>query len=63
MLQNARDRVEEVLVLAIIGVVLLVLWLLGFIAFHVTTSAVHILLAIAVVMIILHFVRGRSTTV
>ncbi|HEV2112973.1 MAG TPA: lmo0937 family membrane protein [Terriglobales bacterium] len=49
--------------LAIIGVVLLVLWLLGFLAFHVTTGAIHILLGLAVIAIIVHFMRGgRSTT-
>jgi len=43
----------------IIAVVLVVLWLLGFFAFHLTTAAIHILLLIALVMIVLHFVRGR----
>jgi len=47
--------------LGIIAAVLLVLWLLGFFAFHVTTSLIHILLVIAVVMVVLHFVRGRRT--
>ena len=43
----------------IIAAVLLVLWLLGFFAFHVTTALIHVLLIIAVVMIVLHFARGR----
>ena len=47
--------------LGMIAAVLLVLWLLGFFAFHVTTSLIHILLVIAVVMVVLHFVRGRRT--
>jgi Family of unknown function (DUF5670) len=46
--------------LAIIAAILLVAWLLGFIAFHVTTGAIHIILAIAVILFILHFVRGRA---
>jgi hypothetical protein len=45
--------------LATIAVVLVVLWLLGFFAFHLTTAAIHILLVIALVMVVLHFVRGR----
>ena len=45
--------------LGIIAAVLVVLWLLGFFAFHVTTAVIHILLVIAVVMIVLHFMRGR----
>jgi Family of unknown function (DUF5670) len=50
-------------VLAAIGAVLLVLWLLGFLAFHVTTGAVHILLVLAVIFVVMHFFRGRSATV
>lgn len=46
--------------LGIIAVVLLVLWLLGFFAFHVTTAMIHVLLLIAVVLVVLHFLRGRS---
>ena len=46
--------------LGIIAVILVVMWLLGFFAFHVTASFIHILLLIAVVMIVLHFLRGRS---
>ena len=46
--------------LAIIAAVLLVAWLLGFLAFHVTAGAIHIILAIAVILFILHFVRGRA---
>lgn len=45
--------------LATIAIVLLVLWLLGFFAFHVTTAAIHVLLLIALVLVVLHFFRGR----
>jgi len=45
--------------LGIIAVVLLVMWLLGFFAFHLTTAAIHVLLIIAVVLVVLHFMRGR----
>ena len=39
---------------------LAVLWLLGVVAFHITTFAIHLLLMIAVVVVIAHFViRGR----
>ena len=47
--------------LAAIGAVLLILWLLGFLAFHVTVGFIHILLVIGLIMIIMHFVRGSST--
>ena len=43
-----------------IGIVLFVLWLLGFFAFHVTTGLVHALLVIALIVVIFHFVSGRK---
>jgi Family of unknown function (DUF5670) len=47
-------------VLALIGLVLLVMWLLGFVAFHVTSGVIHILLVLALISIIVHFLRGRT---
>lgn len=47
--------------LAIIAVVLVVLWLLGFAAFHVTSGFIHILLIIALISLVMHFFRGRSS--
>ena len=46
--------------LALIGLVLLVMWLLGFVAFHVTGGVIHILLVLALISIIVHFLRGRT---
>ena len=46
--------------LALLGVVLLVLWLLGFLAFHVTGGLIHLLLVLALIAIVVHFVRGRT---
>jgi len=43
----------------IIALVLIVLWLLGLFAFHVTAAFIHILLVIALIMVVLHFMRGR----
>lgn len=43
-----------------LAVILLILWLLGVIAFHVTAWFIHIVLVIAIIVFILHFVRGRS---
>jgi hypothetical protein len=42
-----------------IAVVLLVLWLLGFFAFHIAGGLIHLLLVLAAIAIIVHFVRGR----
>lgn len=42
-----------------IAVVLVVLWLLGF-TMHLAGGLIHIVLVIALIMFVLHFVRGRS---
>jgi uncharacterized membrane protein len=47
---------------AIIGLALLLMWLAGFFAFHVTVGFIHILLLLAVVSFVYHFVAGRSAT-
>jgi hypothetical protein len=46
----------------ILFVILLVAWLLGFIVFHVAGGFIHILLIVAVISLIIHFVRGRTTS-
>jgi hypothetical protein len=43
----------------ILFIVLLAVWLLGWAAFHVAGGLIHLLLIIAVIFLILHFVRGR----
>ena len=43
----------------VLFVVLLVAWLLGFAAFHVAGGLIHLLLIVAVISLVLHFVRGR----
>ncbi|HEY0511709.1 MAG TPA: lmo0937 family membrane protein [Thermoanaerobaculia bacterium] len=45
--------------LLIIGIILLVLWALGFFAFHVAGGLIHLLLIIAVIVVVLHLIRGR----
>ncbi len=49
--------------LGIIAAVLIVLWLLGFFAFHVTSAVIHIALAAGLILLALHFVSGRTTSV
>jgi hypothetical protein len=46
---------------AVLAGIILLLWLLGFTAFHVTSGAIHLLLIVAVILIIIHFVRGGSS--
>lgn len=42
-------------------IVLLLAWILGFTVFHVTSFLIHVLLIVAVISLIMHFVRPRST--
>lgn len=42
----------------ILFAVLLVAWLLGFGVFHVAGGLIHLLLVLAVISLVLHFVRG-----
>ena len=44
-----------------LAVLLAVLWILGFAAFHVTSYAVHLLIVLAVVALIAHFFTGGRT--
>jgi hypothetical protein len=44
-----------------IALILLVLWLLGFIVLPVGSSLIHILLIIVIIVVILHFVQGRRS--
>ena len=46
-----------------IALVLVVLWLLGFLAFKVTATAIHLVLILAVIALIMHFVRGGKRPV
>jgi hypothetical protein len=40
--------------------ILLVMWMLGFFAFHVAGGLIHLLLIIAVISLVFHLIRGRS---
>jgi len=46
-------------VFLILFIVLLVLWLLGFVAFHVAGGLIHLLLIVAVIALIVHLFQGR----
>jgi Family of unknown function (DUF5670) len=46
--------------LGLIAAVLIILWLLGFFAFHVSAGLIHILLIVGIVMLLVHLLRGRS---
>jgi hypothetical protein len=46
--------------LGLIALVLIVMWLLGMFAFHVSSGLLHILLVIGIIMLVVHLFRGRS---
>ena len=46
-----------------LGIVLLLLWLGGFFVFHVTAFFIHILLVLAVISIVFHFMRGTASAI
>jgi hypothetical protein len=45
-----------------LGVILLVAWITGFGVFHVASAAIHILIVLAIISVLLHFIRGRKGT-
>jgi hypothetical protein len=45
-----------------LAVILFVIWILGWTAFHVTVWAIHLALIVAVILLILHFVSGGRRT-
>jgi hypothetical protein len=41
--------------------ILLVFWLGGFLVFHVASALIHLLLVLALISLVLHFVRRSAT--
>jgi hypothetical protein len=41
-------------------VLLLVLWMLGFFAFHIAGALIHLLLIVALISLVMHLFRGRA---
>jgi hypothetical protein len=59
---GARSEVKgDENMLGLIAAVLIVLWLLGFFAFHVTAAFIHVALVVGLILLVLHFLR-RSTS-
>ncbi len=42
-----------------IAIVLVILWALGFFAFHVAGGLIHLLLVIAIIVVLLRVIQGR----
>jgi hypothetical protein len=61
MAKVKTDRREnQKLMLYTIAVVLLILWVLGFVTSTAMGGFIHILLVVAVVMILVNFITGRK---
>ena len=43
-----------------LAVLFFILWILGFVAFHVAGFFIHILLIIAIIMLVVHLISGGS---
>ena len=54
------ERKKEIDMFLIIALILAVAWLLGWTAFHIAGGMIHLLLVVAVVSVIVHFVRDRG---
>ena len=59
---SIRELTREILMLLWIAIIIAVLWLLGLLG-NIGGGLIHLLLVIAVVVLIFHFVRGRSSRV
>ncbi|MDO8729134.1 MAG: lmo0937 family membrane protein [bacterium] len=46
--------------LTTIAVILIILWLIGFLGFHILGSFIHVLLVIAIVMFLIRVIRGEN---
>ena len=58
-LRGRIDHSEDSAMLLTIAIILLILWALGFFAFHVAGGLIHLLLVIGVIILIWNFVVGR----
>jgi hypothetical protein len=47
----------------ILAIILALAWIFGFTVYHVASAGIHLLLLLAIVSIVMHFVRGGRRTV
>lgn len=46
--------------LTLIGIILLILWAVGFIGFHVLGGFIHFLLVLAIILFLIRIIRGKN---
>jgi hypothetical protein len=54
---GSPERTEEISMFLALFVVLLIMWLLGFLALHIAGGLIHLLLIVALVSLVVHFLR------
>jgi hypothetical protein len=57
--QGSAQAAKEMAMLYTIAVILLILWLLGFVSGYTIGAFIHVLLVIALVLLLVQFVSGR----
>jgi len=55
-----QEKKKEVRMIEAIIIILIVLWALGFFAFHIGGGLIHALLVIAVIVLIIRLVQGKK---
>jgi hypothetical protein len=53
-----KSEVKNMSIFTILFVLLLIAWILGWGVFHVASAMIHLLLIVALISLVLHFVRG-----
>jgi Family of unknown function (DUF5670) len=48
--------------LGIIAAVLIVIWLLCFFTFHIAAGLIHIVLAVGIILLLVHLLRGSASS-
>jgi hypothetical protein len=60
---NSKKIIEkEIIMLWTIAVILIIMWLLGFVSSYTMGGFIHILLVIAVIMVLVNVIQGRKVT-
>jgi hypothetical protein len=54
---GSPERIKEISMFLALFVIFLVFWLLGFLAFHIAGGFIHLLLVVAVISLVVHFLR------
>ena len=47
----------------ILAIILGLAWIFGFTVYHVASAGIHLLLILAIISLVVHFVRGRRSIV